>query len=141
MTDSWKRFLRVAFFAPGLFALCDFVFSWNPLAAAPYLAHRAEPVFRAVPALTFGTLAEGVNGLIAALAFAAWGARVPGSPWRRGLVFGLTWFGFWVVSGTMSAYVWLAVPDSLALANVACGLPKCLALGAALSWLWGREPS
>ncbi len=129
----------MAFFAPGLFGLCDLLFSWNPLAAAPYLAHRAEPLFRAPPALAFGVFAELVNGTIAALAFAAWGRRVPGSPWRRGAIFGATWFGFWVVSGTMSAYVWLAIPDSLALANVAFGLPKCLALGVALAWLWGRD--
>jgi hypothetical protein len=128
------RFAALAVLSSWLYGLCDFVFSWNPLAAAPYHWHRSELVFRAVPALAFGTLAEGVNGLIAATAFVAVFRRVPGSPWRQGLALGLTAWGFWVISGTMSATVWLDVPWSLAAANVAFGLPKCLCIGWGVAW-------
>ncbi len=132
------RFAAFAVLASWLYGVCDLVFSWNPLAAAPYEWHRAEPVFRAVPALVFGTFAEGVNGFIAAAAFAAVFRRVPGSPWRQGLALGLTAWAFWVVSGTMSTAVWLNVPWSLAAANVAFGFPKCLCIGWGVAWIARR---
>lgn len=132
------RFTRLWLAAVVCFALADLAFSWNPLAAAPYLARRHAPVFRDAPALVFGVFAEVLNGLIAALAF-LWVAR--GRGWRDGLLFGLLMWGFWVVSGTMSACVWLDLPASVAIANVAFGLPKCLAIGLGIAWAHSRGRS
>jgi hypothetical protein len=140
------RLIALAAVAAAAFGVCDLAFSWNPLAAAPYLSRRAEPVFRAEPAYALGFAAECGNGWIAALAFVAVEPALRGSPWRRGAVFGAIAWGFWVVSGTFTASVWLAVPAPLALANVAFGLPKCVTIGVTVAWAWRRlyganEPS
>ena len=132
------RFIQLWVAASVLFAVSDFVFSWNLLAAAPYFAHRADPIFRVVPFLKFGMIAEDINGLVSSLAFMFVGRSIEGSIVRRGGLFGLTMWGFWVLSGTMSAFVWLDVPASVALTNVAFGLPKCLAIGWGIAWAWNR---
>ena len=132
------RFIKLWVAASVLFGLADFIFSWNPLAAAPYLAHRTEPIFRAVPFLKFGIIVEDINGFISSIAYLSIGRTIEGAPIRRGCVFGLMIWGLWVVSGTMSAFVWLNVPVSLALANVLFGLPKCIAIGSGIAWTWSR---
>ena len=104
------------------------------LAAAPYLAHAHEPVFREAPRLfDVGFLAEIVNGWIATLSYLVVGRALTGAAWRRGLLFGLGIWGFWVVSGTFTVSVWVAIPWSVAVANVIAGLPKCLASGAGVA--------
>jgi hypothetical protein len=128
------RFVKLWTAAGLLFGAADFLFSWNPIAAAPYLAHRSEPVFRAFPLIGFGMIAENINGLISASAFLLIGRLIPGSVARRGILFGLMMWGFWVVSGTMSAFATLNLPASVALANVLFGLPKCLAIGCGIAW-------
>ena len=120
--------------AAALYGVADLVFSWNPIAAAPYVQHRHAPAFRRAPALDFGLVAEAVNGWIAALAFVLVEPALRGSPWRRGALFGMLVWGFWIVSGTMSVVVWLDVPDSVAAVNVAFGLPKCLVIGCGMAW-------
>lgn len=125
----------LAFGASVLFGVCDFVFSWNPLAAAPYWEHRASPVFRARPLYELGMVAEGINGLVAAAAFLLVRPALPASPRRAGLRFGLVLWAFWVVSGTMSAMVWLEVPRGLAAMNILFGLPKCVAIAIGIAWI------
>jgi hypothetical protein len=134
-----NRLIRFAAFATGVavsYGLADLLFSWNPIAAAPYLAHRHEPVFRAVPAWLVGMVAEAANGWIAALAFGLVEPALHGSSLRRGALFGLVMWGFWVLSGTFSAYVWLNVPTTLAVTNMVFGLGKCLCLGGATAALF-----
>ncbi|MBI4370866.1 MAG: hypothetical protein HY552_01065 [Elusimicrobia bacterium] len=118
-----------------LFAIADFVFSWNPLAVAPYAAHRHEAAFRSLPLLDFGLWAEAINGLVASLSFRWIEPALNGSVWKRGSLFGLILWGFWVVSGTMTAFIWLNIPTSLAAANLIFGLPKCLAIGCGIAGL------
>jgi hypothetical protein len=124
-----------------VYGIADLVFSWNPIAAKPYIDHRASPVFRAAPLLGFGVVAEALNGWIAALAFFAIERSLVGGVARRGIVFGSIVWGFWVISGTMSAFVWLELPASLALVNLLFGLLKCLAIGLAMAWLWRIRPA
>lgn len=121
-----------------LFVIADILFSWNPLAAVPYLAHRHETVFRASPLLAHGLWIEALNGLIAALSYRLLESALQGSVWRRGALFGLVMWGFWVVSGTLSAYVWLDIPTSVALGNTLFGLPKCVFIGCGMSRLENR---
>ena len=138
------RFLRLAVLASVaavLFALADALFSWNPVMAAIYRACAREPVFRHPPALGFGFAAEIINGWIAVLAFILIEPGLARSSWRKGILFGLILWGFWVVSGTMSATVWLALPWQVALANVAFGLPKCLFIGCGIAWYRTRQLS
>jgi hypothetical protein len=127
------RWILLASAGAAIFGVCDLAFSWNPLARLAYLAHAHEPVFRAAPLLSLGFLAECANGWIAALAYGAVAPALAGPSWRRGLIFGVGMWGFWVVSGTFTAAVWLAVPWSVAASNVAFGLPKCLAIGALIA--------
>lgn len=141
MSFGWLRFAALAATLAAAFGACDLLFSWNPLAAAWYLAHRASPAFRPLPALALGVVAEALNGLVAAGAFVAVERGLGGSPWRRGAVFGAVLWGFWVVAGTLTAAVWLAVPAPVAIANIAFGLPKCLAIGWATAWFWRRWPA
>ncbi len=139
MVLGGKTLFRFVVFASGVaaaYGLCDLIFSWNPLAAAPFFAHRTNPVFRAEPLLFLGGLAEIVNGYVCALSFCLVQASLPGTTLRRGLLFGLVIFGFWVLSGTFSAAVWLNLPPGLIAANIAFGFPKCLAIGAVTSFLW-----
>jgi len=124
-----------------IYGIADLVFSWNPIAAAPYLAHRREPVFRDPPALMVGFFAEALNGWISSLAFFVLEPALAGSPWRRGTVFGLVVWGFWVFSGTATSFVWLAIPWSLALTNLFFGLLKCLSIGCAIAWCWQAWPA
>ena len=132
------RFIKLWAAAGALYGAADLIFSWNPIAAAPYLAHRAEPVFRAFPLLGFGAVAENINGLVSASAFLLVGRSIEGSVVRRGGLFGLMAWGFWVVSGTMSAYATLNLPASVALMNALFGLPKCLAIGCGIAWVDGK---
>jgi hypothetical protein len=92
---SWPtRLVALASVAALLFAVADFVFFWNPIAAAPYLDHRHDPVFRASPLLgLFGLAAETVNGWIAALAYLAMRPRGE-FWWSRAARFGLCLWGF-----------------------------------------------
>lgn len=135
------RFFRVAMLASIAsiaYGICDLVFSWNPLAAAPWLAHRAEPAFRAHPALAVGFVTECANGWIATLAFLLVEKSLPRALLRRALAFGAVVWGLWVVSGTATAYVWLDLPPSLALANLAFGLPKCVCIAGAIALAHAR---
>jgi hypothetical protein len=132
------RLFALATAASVLFGVADLVFSWNPVAASPYLQNRHLPVFRSEPAFFFGLVAEGINGWIATLSFLLVEPALRGSVWRRGLSFGLMMWAFWVVSGTLSATVWLAVPSALAGMNVVFGLPKSLVIGCGVAWLWSR---
>lgn len=136
-----ERLVGLAVVASLLYGAADLIFSWNPIAAQPYLANRHLPVFRHEPAYLLGFVAEGINGWIAALAFIVIEAALGGSPWRRGLLFGLLIWGFWVLAGTFSATVWLEVPLMLATANVVFGLPKSLVIGWAIAWWWHRYPA
>ena len=127
------RIVLLAGISGAIYGICDLVFSWNPLAAAPYVAHAHEAVFRSSPRLDVGFLAELVNGWIAALSYLVVGRALTGPAWRRGMIFGLGIWGFWVISGTFTASVWLAIPWSVSGANVIAGLPKCLAIGAGVA--------
>ena len=91
--------------------------------------------------LALGVVAEAVNGWIAALSFSLIEPSIAGSFWRRGTLFGLMVWGFWIISGTFSAYVWLDIPLSLACVNVIFGLPKCLAIGVGVAWFFDRKLS
>ena len=142
---AWARhpFIRLTILATVAavgFGVADLVFSWNPLAADPYLENRSLPVFRSEPFLALGFVAEIVNGWIAAVAFTLVERGLAGSPLRRGLIFGGILWGFWVVSGTFTAMVWLALPTTLAITNVAFGLGKCLCIGSVIAWTWSRWP-
>ncbi len=139
--QTLSRLNKLAVVAATLYGLMDFLCSWNPVAAAPYLLHRHEPVFRSSPQLVLGVLAEAVNGWIAALSFSFIEPALAGSSWRRGTLFGLMIWGFWVISGTLSAYVWLDIPFSLAGINVIFGLPKCLAIGCGVAWFFDHKLS
>jgi hypothetical protein len=138
VTIRWVRVVELWLWSALVFAFADLLFSWNPIAAAPYLLHRADPAFRDVPAYAFGLAAELINGAVVALAFLAVERGLHGSPTRRGVLFGSVLWGFWVVSGTMSTYVWMELPVSVAVANILFGLPKSLliGLGAARFWVW-----
>jgi hypothetical protein len=136
-----RRLVEHAVAMACVYGFADLIFSWNPIAAHGYLSRSSDPVFRHPPALLLGVFAEAVNGWIVTLAFLAIERSLDGSPWRRGLLFGAIIWGFWVVSGTMSAMVWLALPTELAIANIAFGLPKSLAIGCAMAWLWRLRPA
>ncbi|MBI5631763.1 MAG: hypothetical protein HY921_12870 [Elusimicrobia bacterium] len=120
------------------FGLLDFIFSWNPIAAAPYWTHHTEPAFRNPPALGLGFFAEAINGWVAAFAFILVEPALQGGWPRRGAQFGLILWGFWVLSGTLSVAVWLDIPTSLAVANIIFGLPKSMAIGICISGAWRK---
>ncbi len=118
-----------------LFAVADFIFSWNPVAAGPYFAVRHLPAFRLAPLFELGFAAELVNGAIALWAFRRIRPALTGTVLANGSIFGLLVWGFWVVSGTLSAFIWLDIPASLAAVNLLFGLPKCLFIGVGIASL------
>jgi hypothetical protein len=135
------RLVALAVVAALLYGAADLIFSWNPIAAQPYLVNQHLPVFRAEPAFLLGFVAEGINGWVSALTFTLIEGALLGSPWKRGLLFGLIIWGLWVLSGTLSVAVWLDVPPKLSLMNVIFGLPKSLAIAWGISWFWHRYPA
>jgi hypothetical protein len=90
------------------------------------------------PAYLAGFFAEGVNGLIATLAFLVVEKGLSRARWRRACGFAWLLWGFWIVSGTASAFVWLDLPTSLALVNLAFGIPKCFCIAWVLTLLHSR---
>lgn len=137
--QTLRRLNKLAIVAATLYGLMDFLWSWNPVAAAPYWLHRHEPVFRSSPQLFLGVIAEAINGWIAALSFVLIEPSLGGPSWRRGALFGLMIWGFWVISGTLSAHVWLDIPSSLSVVNVIFGLPKCLVIGCGVAWFFDHK--
>ena len=84
----------------------------------------------------------GVGALVYFIPFGAQGIPRPwvfGAPRPSLPSSGAAIWAFWCVSGSMTAYVWLDIPAAVALTNVAFGLPKSLAIGCAIFWLWGRD--
>ena len=125
------RVTVLALAAGAVHLACDLAAAKIPFAAPPYLLFSYMPeAFRDLSPLGVSIAASAVNGVIAAIAFAA----VPTAR-RRPVPLGCVLFAFWAGSGLCLALVWLSGAGWRAITGLAFGAPRALAAAAVLLWL------
>jgi hypothetical protein len=130
----------LALVAGGVHLTCDLAASLLPGATPPYLLlpYAPEP-FQALSPVAVSIAASVVNGIIAAIALAAIEPAPSRSPGRQVMVLAAVLFAFWMLSGTLTAVVWLTGAGWRVAGALALGAPRALLVAGVLVWLRGRR--
>ncbi len=135
-----SRAALLALVAGAVHLACDLAARLLPGAAPPYLllAYMPEP-FQALSPVAVSIAASAVNGLIACIALVAL-EPPPARPRRRQMaVLAAVLFSFWLLSGVLTAVVWLSGAGWRLVGALGLGAPRALAVAAVLVRLrYGR---
>ncbi len=131
-----SRAVLLAFVAAVLHLACDLAATLLPVATPPYLLLAFAPeAFQALSPLAVSIAASAVNGIIAAIALAAIEPAAARTPGRQVAVLGAVLFAFWLLSGILTAVVWLTGAGWRLIGALGFGAPRALAVATVLVWL------
>ncbi len=130
----------LALAAAAVHLACDLTATFLPGATPPHLLLRYAPEpFQTLSPVAVGIAASAVNGIIAAIALAAVEPAQARSPGRQVTVLAAALFAFWLLSGSLTAVIWLTGAGWHVAGALGVGAPRAILVAAVLVWLHSRR--